>query len=337
MGWSEICGHEFQKQFFQRVFQNQTQSHSYLFSGPEGIGKTTFAFEVARLFNCEHPTIDGSCGSCRNCLLINARTHPDVLFLSPQENKILIEDVRDFIFRLGLKRVYGKFRVGIIESIELFSKEEIQNCLLKTVEEPPEQSIIILLTSQVQALLPTLLSRCQRINFQFLHQENIKEFLKKKYNLSDQKAFDIAEHSQGSLRIAFSLAEGIQPLIEKSFFIWDWITGENEIFSLGSWFTENKDNIIEIFSQLEWYLRDVMVFQFLAGKGERILTYSSYKKRIINDANRLSSEMISRFILAIEELEKDLKSNLNYDTTLLHFVLMVREELNSAPRCRNQI
>ncbi|NLJ49343.1 MAG: DNA polymerase III subunit [Candidatus Atribacteria bacterium] len=335
MSWSEICGHEFQKQFFQRVFQNQTQSHSYLFSGPEGIGKTTFAFEVARLFNCEHPTRDGSCGSCQNCRLINARTHPDVLLLSPRENKILIEDVRDFIFRLGLQRVYGKFRVGIVESTELFSKEEIQNCLLKTVEEPPEKSIIILITSQVQALLPTLLSRCQRINFQLLHQEKIKEFIQKKYTLSDQKALNIAEHSLGCLRNAFSLAEGNQPFIEKSFFLWDWITGENEIFSLGPWFTENKDNIIEILSQLEWYLRDIMLFQFIAGKSERILTFSRYKKRVIEDASRLSPGITSRFILAIEQLEKDLKSNLHYDTTLLHFVLMVREELNSAPRCWN--
>jgi DNA polymerase-3 subunit delta' len=337
MSWSEICGHKLQKQFFQRVFQNQSQSHSYLFSGPEGIGKTTFAFEIARLFNCEHPSNDGSCGSCQNCRLINAGTHPDVILLSPRENKILVEDVRDFIFRLGLQRVYGKFRIGIVESTELFSKEEIQNCLLKTVEEPPENSIIILLTSQVQILLPTLLSRCQRIHFQLLNQESIKKFIKKKYNLTDQKAGDIAEQSLGRLRNAFDLAEGNQPLIEKSFFLWDWITGENEIFSLGSWFIENKDKIIEIFSQLEWYLRDIMIFQFIGRDGERILSYSGFKKRIVDDSNRLSPRIISRFILEIEQLEKDLKSNLNYDTTLLHFVLMVREELNSAPCCRNQV
>jgi len=335
MSWSEICGHDFQKRFFQRVFQNQSQSHSYLFSGPEGVGKTTFAFEIARIFNCDRPTLDGSCGSCPNCRMINAGTHPDLFVLSPRENKIFVEDVRDFIFRLGLKRVFGKYRIGIVESTELFSKEEIQNCLLKTVEEPPEKSIIILLTSQVQVLLPTLLSRCQRINFQLINPKIIKEFIQNKYNITEEKALDIAKQSLGRMRNAIELIEGNQPLIEKSFFFWDWILSENEIFSLGPWFTENKGKIIEIFSQLEWYLRDVIIYQIIGESSDQIQSYSGYKQRIVADSNRLSLELVSGIISAIEQLEKDLKSNLNYDNILLDFVLMLREELVSALRCRN--
>ena len=84
-------------------------------------------------------------------------------------------------------------------------------------------------------------------------------------------------------------------------------------------------------------MRDVIIYQIIGESSDQIQSYSGYKQRIVADSNRLSLELVSGIISAIEQLEKDLKSNLNYDTTLLHFVLMVREELNSAPRCRNQV
>ena len=335
MSWSEIYGHTQQKQYFQRVIQNQTQSHAYLFSGPEGVGKGIFAFEIARILNCLNPSDNGSCGLCSNCQLINARTHPDVLFLAPREGKIIIEDVRDFIYRFGLQRTLGKYRVGIVQSAELFSKEEVQNCLLKTIEEPPKQSMIILLTSQLQAILPTLLSRCQKIHFQLLKAEDIAHFLKNSFNFPDQKALEIALQSNGRIGNAIDLMKGNQPLIEKAFFLWDWIGSGKEIFSLGPWFIENKDQVIQILSQLEWYLRDILMYCLKAEKSTQYLNYLGYIHRIERDSKRFPFKVIARLILTIEQLEKDIKNNLNLDVTAFHFVLLAREELQSASDCRD--
>jgi len=335
MSWSSIYGHDQQKQFFQRIIKNQSQSHAYLFTGPARIGKKTLAFEIARVFNCTDPNEDGSCGLCRNCQLIIAGTHPDVQLLSPRDGKIIIKEIRDFIFRLGLQRTLGKYRIGIIESAELFSKEEIQNCLLKSIEEPPEKSVIILVTSQVHALLPTILSRCQRIHFQPLKKEDIKQYLQKNYEISDQKAQDIADQSHGSIGNALDLMDGNQPLVERAFFLWDWIFEGKEIFSLGPWFTENKEQIMNILSQLEWYLRDVLIYQMNGSKSSQYLTFINHIDRIQLDSTRLSSETICRLFRYMEQLEKDLRNNLNLDIAALHFVLQIREEMDRVPSGRN--
>jgi len=335
MSWSHIFGHEQQKQVFRRMIRNQTHSHAYLFFGPDGIGKETFALELARVLNCTQPSEDGSCGHCQNCTLINAQTHPDVVYLSPREGKILIEDVRDFIFYLGLKKTLGKYRIGIIRSAELFSREEVQNCLLKTIEEPPENTIIILLTSQIHMLLPTILSRCQRIQFQLLKPEDIARFLLQTYDIPEQRAQEVARQSQGRIRNAIEITEGVEPLIEKVFFLWDWVVNQREIFSLGPWFMENRDVLSQICSQFEWYLRDVFLYALNGLESVSFLNYGCYLERIRNDANRLSVEKISRIIIYTEEFERDLKRNVNLDIAAFHFVSLIREELESVPCCRN--
>ncbi len=337
MSWSSIYGHDKQKHFFQRILQSQSLSHAYLFTGPAQVGKETFALEIARCLNCLSPTEDGSCEECQNCHLIQAHSHPDVLFLSPHDGKILIEDVRDFIFQLGLEKTLGKYRVGIIQSAELISKEEIQNCLLKSIEEPPENCILILVTSQVHALLPTILSRCQRIPFQRLRRDDIQRYLVNELQVSSEEAWSIADQSQGSIGRARALFEGNQSMLDKALFLWNHLLSGQEIFSLGQWFVENKDQLLEIFLQLEWYLRDVFMYKLNGMKGKDYFSFNGQIHRIQSDSQRLTRMIISCLLQLIEQLTKDVKNNVNVDIAAFHFLLQIREELNGAPSSRNKI
>jgi DNA polymerase-3 subunit delta' len=175
---------------------------SSLFSGPNGVGKKTVALLLAALANCRNPADYDLCGRCGSCIKAEAGNHPDILLFDAEQQKISIESMRRLSREAQYRPFEGNIRFFIIDEAERMS-EEAANSILKTLEEPPETSKLVLVSAYPQRLLPTILSRCQVFPFQGLSNEEILDYLRKKTDLMEEELR--ASLSEGSLGSAIEL------------------------------------------------------------------------------------------------------------------------------------
>ena len=211
---SEIIGHEREINALRASLKSNRFAHAYLFAGPDGIGKGMLARALAAFLNCK-AGVDDSCGVCPSCVAISSMAaHQNVIEIWPTDadgetdlnGLIRVAAIRDVQSRLRYK-VESGVKVVIVEAADRFMPQSA-NAFLKTLEEPPEATVIFLITARPFVLLPTVLSRCQRVNFAPLEIEKVSAFLtdKKSYPSSERKA---ARMSEGSISKALAwLYEG---------------------------------------------------------------------------------------------------------------------------------
>jgi DNA polymerase-3 subunit delta' len=170
-----------------------------LFTGPEGVGKKTLALSLAALANCKEDTREELCGKCSSCVKEAAGHHPDILLFQPDKNRIRIVTMRRLNREAQFRPFEGRLRFFIIDQAETMT-EEAANCILKTLEEPPETSRIILISSFPHRLLPTIRSRCQAFPFHPLGREEILHYLED--HLTEDHLEMRASLAEGSIAIA---------------------------------------------------------------------------------------------------------------------------------------
>lgn len=202
VSWSQLRGHDGLVGSFQRILRDGRLAHAYLFVGPEGIGKRTFAIELAKTLLCEATaaTPFDACDRCPACLQVMAGTHPDYHYVGLPEDKLEfpIDAVQTLIQQLALRPARGRWRVTVLDDADTFS-DAAANCLLKTLEEPPSRSVLCLLGTAPERQLPTILSRCQVVPFAPLPL-NVVDALLEQEGVTDAAARRFAaDHSQGSL------------------------------------------------------------------------------------------------------------------------------------------
>lgn len=211
--FERVIGQAKAKRILSRAIKKGCLSHAYLFQGLTGVGKTTMAKELAMVLNCISKT---GCGECNNCYRIKQGLYPDVLLLKPEGPSIKIDEIRALTNFMGKSSYEGSVKVGIVCKAEKM-RDEAANCLLKTLEEPPDNSLLILTTENQYSVLPTIRSRTQRVDFQRLSTEEITGFLNNK-GVDPKESLKLAEYSGGSLGKALSLqnSPAMQELFQKA-------------------------------------------------------------------------------------------------------------------------
>lgn len=336
MSWLDIYGHEWQKSFFQRICRSQRIAHAYLFFGPPRVGKETFALEFAKTLQCLRPQNEGSCGSCRSCTLFQTRTHPDLVILASSDTTLGIDRVREFVRNLSLKRAVSPLRVGIVSEAEKLT-EEAGNCLLKTVEEPPADSIIILITSRLWSILPTIISRTQLVEFLPLSENEVKRYLLEKEGLEEKKAIRIASLAMGSIGRALDILQGKESHFQDVVHFWKAIQNGEEISSLGRWLVGMElDKMIHFFSLLECYLRDVLCATLLPAK-KGLFWQELWSQEARDDARVLNTSLVMGVIQLLEELIDDLLSYVQPEIAIVDFLGKVRGEMEHAVGSRSTV
>ena len=179
MAWDRIRGHDAALKTFRATVSRGRLGQAYLFVGPDGIGKQLFARELAKALLCEQPRgpLD-ACDHCPACAQVEAGTHPDVFSLHTPEEKheLPIDEMRAFCAQMALKPSRGPRKIGIVVDADDFN-ESSANAFLKTLEEPPPGSLLILLATSTDRQLPTILSRCQTVRFHPLGPDDLRAVL----------------------------------------------------------------------------------------------------------------------------------------------------------------
>lgn len=208
--FSELVGQEIAKRVLLNAVRLGRLSHAYLFAGPRGTGKTTAARILTRAINCLRP-IDGEpCGECENCVAIEKGNFPDLIEIDAASNRG-IDDIRALRDAVSYTPIKGKYKVYILDEAHMLTKEAF-NALLKTLEEPPPRTVFVLCTTEYDKILPTIISRCQRIIFSKLREEDIVKYLKficerENIEYEEQALYTIAKVSDGGMRDAVSLLD----------------------------------------------------------------------------------------------------------------------------------
>jgi len=204
MAFSEILGHQRQVQVIQRSLDRDRLHHAYLFIGPEGVGKKKVALSLAAAVHCSGMRGD-SCGRCNDCRQVIEGNHPDVRLVEPEAGKreITIQQIRNLQRMLGFRSFSGKKKVAIIDSARLMNYHA-QNSLLKTLEDPPGDALLILLDHSTGGLLTTVVSRCLRLYFPQLSVEQVARILTLERGMGEEEATLLAAVTGGSLGEALS-------------------------------------------------------------------------------------------------------------------------------------
>lgn len=309
--WKNIVGHTARIEQLKKLIVEEKFPHAVIFSGGEGIGKKKIAETSAAVLLCKNAEGGEPCGVCENCKLIAAGSHPDFYVVEPETTKttktIKIAQIRTLQAEASLRPVQADLRVVLIDGAE-FMNNPAANCLLKTLEEPPSQTIFILLTANRAGLLMTLRSRCRTVNFDKLTTEEIlSELLRRE--IETDKAKKISIIADGSLGRALNLAESggyelhesALDLIER--FSVGEVTSE-DIFTKGKQISDwSKEQFSDFVIYVQKILRDI----FLLGESDLYNPDFEGRLKNIKIAKKNLSAMISEGV----EIRRRLNSNAN--------------------------
>jgi DNA polymerase-3 subunit delta' len=295
--FENILGNDKIKETLENSVKLNKASHSYLFIGIEGIGKKMIAKEFAKMILCTSE--NKYCNKCKSCIEFDTDNNPDFTIIEPDGNSIKIEQIRELQKRVSEKPIISDKKVYIINDSDKMTTEA-QNCLLKTLEEPPEFVTIILIGANESAFLSTIKSRCMIIHFEKLPNEAIEKYLKENFQIEINSEI-MLNACQGSIGKAIDLKEK-QEQYEQI---------EKIICSL-----ENKDKI-DILNMAE------IIYKSKEEKFD-ILDYMNIV--LINKAK--TSNKYANCIQIVEDTKKRLQSNANYDMSIDNMLLNIWEKVN---------
>lgn len=288
--FENLVGNEKVKEYLNSTIENKNISHSFMFVGKPGIGKKQFAHQYAEMIMClQDGKCDGNSVKCDSCVKFEGNANPDYAEILPDGKTLKIEQVRNLQARIVEKPITSRRKVYVIDDADLMS-EESQNCLLKTLEEPPEYAVIILIVSNESRILPTIKSRCVIIKFQTLTSKEIKQV---KPELSD----DLIQLLEGSLQNA----ENIEQKKEQY----------AQLLNLVN-VLENKQ-LVEVFNSADLLYK---------GKDD-IITLLEYLNLIFFSRNEINA------IPIIEKTKKKILANNNYDMTIDYCLMNIWDELHN--------
>ncbi len=295
--FEKIIGNEEIKQALAKSIEKQTTSHSYLFIGIQGIGKKKIAQEMAKKLLCIEKEQEKQ-KPCKSCMELESGNHPDFMYIEPDGNKIKIEQIRFMQKKVQEKPIISDKKVYIINDADTMTIEA-QNCLLKTLEEPPKFATIILIGSNESAFLATIKSRCMILHFQPIENEKLKQYLENNYAITNITP-NYLSIFQGSIQKAILLKNKQEEYKKIETIIQD---------------LEQKD-LIEI----------IQMAEILYKAKEEIIEMLEYIN-IILFSKAKENYLYTNCIFIVENTKKRLKQNANYDMCIDNLLFNIWEVL----------
>ena len=327
MDFSKVIGHEDIISRFKSSIEADRVSHAYIIAGEEGSGRNTLAYCFAKTLQCESGGTE-ACGTCKSCKQAESGNHPDIIYISTEgDNIISVGKIRDqLVGSMEIKPYSSRYKIYIIKEAEKMM-EDAQNALLKTIEEPPEYGIVIIITSQPEKLLPTIRSRCVMVSTKPVKEKDIHDYLVSKYSVSEDKATFAIEYAQGNLGKAILLASNenyeklVQSVIDLESNLFDM---ELEDISYTIQQCENYQVHIQDYLDLMmmWY-RDILVLK-VTGNPDKILFKKQYSV-IREQANYLSFNELEAKSKAITVAKERIEAKAKLEDIMRLLIMTLKE------------
>ncbi len=344
MALKDIIGQDKPIHILRGCISKERIPHALLFTGDEGIGKRLTAINFAKALNCQRGTsgelqvtsnslfqetelltpdpelLIDACDKCPSCKKIDNENHPDVFIIGPEGDggQITVSAIRQLEESLSYKPFEGKWKIAIIDNADRLN-QSAANAFLRTLEEPPEQSIIILVSSRPDMLLPTIRSRCQRINFSPLPIDTMSSLLQEKFGHTDKRQSRFLSMLSGG-RLGYAMDNSLIQQRDRAFNIFEQMLGslEEEIW-------EDKESMEEWFDWGQLLLRDLAVYKATGqtdllinqDKADEIKTIS--QRAGLKDMLKLARELYN--------IKRHLAFNLNKQLTYNFVSLLLRVNL----------
>ena len=326
-GFSEILGHEQIIEHLQNAIQMKKVSHAYILDGEEGAGKKMLARAFAQTLQCEQGGTE-PCGTCHSCKQALSGNQPDIIWVSHEKPaSIGVEDIREQLCGdIQIKPYSSPYKIYIVDEAEKMTVQA-QNALLKTIEEPPAYGVILLLTTNADAFLPTILSRCVTLKLRPVKQEQIRNYLMEELHVPDYQADICAAFARGNVGKAKRLAESDQfgELKDHVIHLVRHL-GDMEVYELTEAVRKASDYKADINDYLDllalWY-RDVLLFK--ATRQIEGLVFADEINTISAQASKSSYEGLEQILKALEKAKVRLKANVNFELTMELLMLTIKE------------
>ena len=325
--FKDIIGQEQLKEHLQNAISMNKVSHAYIINGERSSGKEFVAKIFAMTLQCEKQGTE-PCGECNSCKQAMSQNHPYIIFVShAKPNTIGVEDIRNQINNdIVIKPYSGPRKIYIMNEGEKMTVQA-QNALLKTLEEPPGYAVILILTANVDAFLPTILSRCVVLNMKPVADELVKKYLMSELHVPDYKANICVAFARGNIGKAKLLAssEEFEKVKEEAITLVKYINDmeTNEIVKAIKKISEYKLDVTDYLDILSVWYRDVLLYK--ATRDINSLIFRDELQQITRVADRSTYEGIENIVNALEQAKRRLQANVNFDLTMELLLLTIQE------------
>ena len=325
--FADIIGQEQLKEHIQNAITSNKVSHAYIINGERNAGKEFIARIFAMTLQCEKGGIE-PCNECHSCKQALSHNQPDIVYISHEKpNSIGVEDIRGQINNdIGIKPYSSPRKIYIMNEGEKMTPQA-QNALLKTLEEPPEYAVIFILTDNVEALLPTIISRCVVLNMKPVSDNLVKKYLMEELGVPDYKANICVAFARGNIGKAKLLAssEEFEKVKDEAITLVKYINDMeiNEIVKAIKKIMEYKLDVNDYLDILTVWYRDVLLFK--ATKDMNSLVFKQEIQQIRRVADRSTYEGIENIVSALQQAKRRLEANVNFDLTMELMLLTSKE------------
>lgn len=325
--FKDIIGQEHIKEHFQNAIRQKKVSHAYILQGERFSGKEYIAKLFAQALQCQEEGMD-PCNRCQSCIQVASGNHPDIIFVTHEKpNSIGVDDVRMQINQdVGVKPYKSPYKIYIVNECEKMTPQA-QNALLKTLEEPPAYTVILLLTTSLDALLPTILSRCVVLNMRPVKDELVKNYLMGELQVPSYKADICVAFARGNIGKARLLAfsEDFDNIRNNALRLVKHIY-DMELHEVTKAIKEISEYQLDVNDYLDvlsiWY-RDVLLFK--ATHDANPLIFKEEIQHIRKAADRSAYEGIETILKALDTAKVRLRANVNFELVMELLFITIQE------------
>jgi len=325
--FKDIIGHEQIIGHMQNAIRQKKISHAYLLCGDAGSGKRLVAEAFAKAVLCEEGGIE-ACGKCKSCKQAESGNHPDIRIVVREKTTLGVKEIREQVTAdVQIKPYSSEYKIYLIDEAEKMT-EEAQNALLKTIEEPPEYAVFLLMVTRQELLLSTVLSRCVLLPFYPVATGKVKQFLMEKKGIPDYLADSAAAFSGGLVgrAVQYAESEAFTEQREEVLHLVKYVDEMTmaEVMENVKLFASKKESATEYLDMILLWYRDVLMYK--ATKDMNALLFRDEPEAVAAQAGKRSFENLQGIVEALEQVKQRLKSNVNFETALELLLLYMKED-----------
>lgn len=331
MNFDDIIGQSMMVKSLKSIIKEGKAANGYIFSGPKGCGKKMTAFTFALALNCSASYGEKPCGTCSSCIRLQNGNHPNIEVIKPKGASIKIEQIKQIISEVSKKPFENGYKIIILESADKMTPQA-QDAFLKTLEEPPESTIFMLLVENQYSLLPTVLSRCQTFSLRSVALDEVEKYLKSRLDYSDSQIKLATANSNGIIGRAVEMLKDENYFKQRDdfFVIVDQVfkADYTKVSELTARTIDGKPKAEAFVDFLMTWFRDILVYREMSQANNGLIINIDRLSDISRHSELLNDTVLDGIIANIKRAMEYIKHNVSIKNGIEGMLLNIMEVCN---------